>query len=148
MAWYLVSMVRDYHTLSELKTLASRNGNALPAGEHSQAYRSRTSFSESLAAQRSSGSTFSRAQPRSTFVPVTSNGPKHMAESVRRTHHRNDSSGGSDEWDFLSSFPAVPGTRINPTIRSAPTTPSKKWSVPHGVHGGWYSEELQDIGSF
>lgn len=132
-ACYLVGKIHNYSTLSEFSILASREGGFLPA-EYTQSRKSCANCSES---QRSSGSALSQAQPQPTCMPIASSRTKHMTESARRAYRRSDSPRGSNEWDFLSSFPAVPGTlhKINLTTRSAPT-PSKQWSVSHGARSG------------
>jgi len=134
MGCYLVGKIHNYPTLSEFSILASRGGSFLPAEEYTHSRKSWANCSES---QRSSGSALSHAQPQPTFIPVASSRTKHMTESARRAYRRSDSPRGSNEWDFLSSFPAVPGTlhKINLTSRSAPT-PSKQWSVSQGARSG------------
>ena len=129
----LVGKIYNYPILSEFSILASREGDFLPA-EYTQSRKGCANCSES---QRSSGSALSQAQPQPTFMPIASSRTKHMTENARRVHRRSDSPRGSNEWDFLSSFPAVPGTlhKINLTTRSTPT-PSKQWSVSHGARSG------------
>jgi len=129
-----VGKLHNYPTLSEFSILASREGSFAPAKEYTQARKTCANCSES---QHSSGSPLLQAQPQPTFMPVASSRAKHMTESVRRAYRRSDSLRDSNEWDFLSSFPAVPGTlhKINITTRSPPT-PSKQWSVSHGARSG------------